>query len=75
MSPDPTQPVKKATKTTTSATTEAASTGARSVEPSRLTKGLAKLLPLSLRTKIRLLLARLWAKLKTWRLRRRARNV
>ena len=75
MRPDPTQPVKKATKATTRATTEAASTGAQTVKPSRLTKGVAKLLPLSLRTKIRLLLARLWAKLKAWRLRRRARNV
>jgi hypothetical protein len=51
MSPNPTQPVKKATK------------------------GMAKLLPLSLGTRIRLLLARLWAKLKSWRLRRRVRNV
>jgi hypothetical protein len=75
MSPDPTRPVKKATKATTRATADAAHTGASAAKPSRLTKGLAKLLPLSLRTKIRLLLARLWAKLKTWRLRRRARNV
>ena len=75
MSPDPTQPVKKATKTTKRATSDAARTGARTAKPSRLTKGAAKLLPLSLRTRIQLLLARLWAKLKTWRLRRRARNV
>jgi hypothetical protein len=71
MSPDPAQPVKKATKATTRATTGAA----RTAKPSRLTKGLAKLLPLSLRTRIKLLLARLWAKLKTWRLRRRVGNV
>ncbi len=64
MRPDPTQPIKKA-----------ASTGARTFKPGRLTQGLGKLLPLSLRTRIRLLSARLWTKLKTWRLRRRARNV
>lgn len=71
MSPNPTRRVKQATKTATAPTTEAAST----VAPGRLTKRLAKLLPLSWRTKIRLVLARLWAKLKTWRVRRRARNV
>ena len=75
MSPDPTRPIKKATKATTGATTKAASTGARTVKPGRLTQGLAKLLPLTLRTRIKLLLARLWARLKAWRLRRRARNV
>ena len=61
MSPDPTRPIKKATKAT--------------VKPGRLTQGLAKLLPLSMRTRIKLLLARLWARLKAWRLRLRARNV
>ena len=71
MSPNPTQPVNKATKTTTKPATKAA----RAVKPSRLTKRLAKLLPLSLLTRVRLFLARLWAELKTWRLRRRARNV
>lgn len=71
MSPNPTRSAKKATKTTTGA----ARKGARTVEPSRLTKGFVKLLPLSLRTKIRLFFAQLWAKFKTWRLRRRARNV
>lgn len=72
MSRDPTKPVKA--KATTRATTEAASTRARAVQPSRLTKGLGKLLPLTLRTRIRLLLARLWAKLKTWRMRRRTQR-
>jgi len=67
MSANPTKPIKKATKATTRPVTEAAST----VKPSRL----VKLLPLSWRTKIRLFLARLWAKFKMWRLRRRARNV
>ena len=71
MRSDPTQPVKKATKAATSSTSAAAST----VKPGRLTKRLTKLLPLSLATRIRLLLARLWAKLKTWRLRRRAHNI
>ena len=75
MSPDRTQPVKKATNATSRATADAVGTGARTVKPSRLTQGLAKLLPLSLRTRIRLLLARLWVKLKMWRLRRRTRNV
>jgi hypothetical protein len=64
MSHDPTQPIKKA-----------ASTGARTVKPGRLRQGLTKLLPLSLRTRIKLLVARLWTRLKAWRLRRRARNV
>jgi hypothetical protein len=67
MSPDPTKPVKKATKSTTRASTGAA----RTVKPSRL----AKVLPLSLLTKIKLSLGRLWAKLKTWRLRRRTRTA
>ena len=71
MSPNPTQPVKKATKATTGATSGAAS----AIEPGRLMKRMGKLLPLSLRTKIKLFFARLWAKLKTWRLRRRAHNI
>ncbi|MEV0288406.1 MULTISPECIES: hypothetical protein [unclassified Kribbella] len=71
MSPNPTQPVKKAAKKTTGSTTAAAST----VKPSRLTKRMVKALPLSWGHRIKLFLARLWAKLKTWRLRRRVRNV
>jgi hypothetical protein len=67
MSPDPTKPVKKATKSTKEAGTGAA----RAAKPSRLVEAL----PLSFVQKIKLLLARLWAKLKTWRLRRRARTV
>lgn len=67
MSAEPSQRVKKATK----ATTKPAKRAAGAAKPSRM----AKVLPLSLRTKIKLLLARLWAKLKTWRLRRRARNI
>jgi hypothetical protein len=63
MSPDPTKPVKKATKSTTGA--------ARTVKPSRM----VKVLPLSLLTKIKLVLARLWTKLKTWRLSRRTRTA
>lgn len=74
MGPDPSKPM-KATKATTGATTGAASSAARTVQPNRLVKGLGKRLPLSLRTRIRLLLARLWAKLKTWRMRRRARKA
>jgi len=75
MSPDPIRRIKKATKPSTEAAAEAASKGARTVGPRRLTKGVGKRLPLSLRTRVRLLVARLWAKLKMWRLRRRARNV
>ena len=65
MSPDPTRPVKTATK----ATTKPAKEAANKAKPSQL----AKRLPLSVWTKIRLAFAWLRAKLKKWRLRRRAR--
>ncbi|MEV4263515.1 hypothetical protein [Kribbella sp. NPDC049584] len=70
MSPNPAESVKKAGKTGRKATTDAA----HKVEPKQLGKKLAKELPLSIWTKIRIGVAYLKAKLKKWRMSRRVRK-